>query len=185
VLAGSRFATPTVPPVQLPQQTPPPAPAPAAPLAVHEPDVSSRESDAPRTTSEPDVVVELSTAELKRGEPRHDERSTRTAKRGRAAEETSFLDAVRLLRRARSALSKGEPGLALALLDELDARFPRTLLNEERGATRVLALCAHGRAAEAERLARSLFARHPRSIYAPRIAQSCAAKSVDDTSRGK
>jgi hypothetical protein len=97
-------------------------------------------------------------------------------------DDAHFLDAVRLLRRARSALSKGEAALALALLDELDQRFPRELLDEERGATRVLALCANGDESAASALARALLSAHPRSIYTPRLEQSCAAEAAAPTS---
>jgi hypothetical protein len=81
---------------------------------------------------------------------------------------------VRLLRRARSALSKGEAPFALSLLNELDARFPPDVLDEERGATRVLALCANGDEAAAKQLALRLLREYPRSIYAPRLELSCA-----------
>ena len=84
-----------------------------------------------------------------------------------------FLEAVRLVQRAQRAVDGGEPLLAMALLDELDARFPRELLNEERQATRVLALCESGQTDRAERAAQALAGQNPHSIYAARIEKSC------------
>lgn len=89
-----------------------------------------------------------------------------------------LLEAVRLLARARRALDRQEPALALGLLDELDARFARELLDEERAATRVLGLCASGERASAFALARSWFAERPRSIYRRRLEQSCARDAL-------
>ena len=85
-----------------------------------------------------------------------------------------FLEAVRLVQRAQRSIEAGAPNVALSLLDELDARFPAPLLNEERLATRVLALCATGAVARARKAAAELQARSPSSIYAARIAESCA-----------
>jgi hypothetical protein len=162
------------------------------PPAAREADVPGANSagDAQRAEADHKQPPEPAAAEVKRSAARRDRHNApgardvrsepvaRATKATPEAEDTTFFEAVRLLRRARSALSKGEPQLTLALLDELDERFPRTLLDEERGATRVLALCAHGQSAAAEALARQLFARHPRSIYTPRLAQSCAASAV-------
>lgn len=90
----------------------------------------------------------------------------------------ALLEAVRLLGRARRALDRQEPALALGLLDELDARFARELLDEERAATRVLALCASGEHAGALALARRWFVDRPRSIYTRRLELSCASAAL-------
>jgi hypothetical protein len=82
------------------------------------------------------------------------------------------------VQRAQRALESAAPSAALALLDELDARFPAALLIEERLATRVLALCASGAVARAKRAAAQLVAHNPSSIYAARIAQSCAGSAA-------
>jgi hypothetical protein len=87
---------------------------------------------------------------------------------------SDFMQAVQLLARARRALDRGEAALALGLLDELDRRFPREMLDEERGATRVLGLCANGEPPAALELAQRLFGGRPRSIYTQRIERSCA-----------
>jgi hypothetical protein len=178
--AGARFTEPTAPAMEAPQTAPTQTPATTTPLSSGEPGVAGVDAGAPRAVVERSVAAERETAKARRSETRRDPLAERvTPRRAPIADDTSLQHAVRLLRRARSALSKQEPELALALLDELDERFPRTLLDEERGATRVLALCAHGQVAAATQLARRLLANHPRSIYAPRIAQSCAAKAVE------
>jgi hypothetical protein len=86
-----------------------------------------------------------------------------------------FFEAVRLLQRAQRALDAGEPSLALALLAELDERFPRDLLSEERDAARVVGLCKSGDTQGASRLAQELASMSPSSIYAARITRSCGA----------
>ncbi len=58
-----------------------------------------------------------------------------------------------LLESARGKIRDSDPKAALRMLDEHQARFPRGLLAAERKATRVKALCAAGRATEAERVA--------------------------------
>jgi hypothetical protein len=52
-------------------------------------------------------------------------------------------------------------------------RFPSGALAEERDASRVLALCAAGRAAEARVIATDFLAKHPRSPAASRVRASC------------
>jgi len=101
-----------------------------------------------------------------------------TAARPSAQRSADFLQAVQLLARARRALERGEPALALGLLDELDSRFPREMLDEERGATRVLGLCANGEQPAAVELAQRLFAGRQRSIYTRRIERSCVGAAL-------
>ena len=94
-----------------------------------------------------------------------------------------FFEAVRLLQRAQRALDGGELALALVLLEELDARFPRELLSEEREAALVIALCKGGDTERASRLARELATRSPSSIYAARIARSCDSFDTASSAR--
>lgn len=153
-----RPAPATAPPARLPEaaappaavSTPavPPAPAALAPAALPPPLGSDSPSTAPLGAASPPA-----------GDPR-------------------FLEAVRLVQRAQRAVESGAASTALSLLDELDARFPAALLNEERLATRVLALCASGAVARAKRVAAELGARNSSSIYAARIAQSCAGSAA-------
>jgi hypothetical protein len=93
-------------------------------------------------------------------------------------EQTSTLEVeLALLRGAKKALDDGDATRALSLLDEHQRRFPAGVLVEERAATRVLALCAAGRTAEARSSATDFLARYPRSPSAPRVRASCGASS--------
>jgi hypothetical protein len=79
-----------------------------------------------------------------------------------------------LLRRAQASLNEGDAATALARLDELGIRHPDGMLREERLASRVVALCAAGRASEARREAERFLAESPLSIHAGRVRASCA-----------
>jgi hypothetical protein len=80
---------------------------------------------------------------------------------------------VRLLRDADRATKGGEPGRALALLDEHAAAFPRSDLEPERSAERVFALCAAGRIEEARSATRTFLAAHPEGPLAARVKDAC------------
>jgi hypothetical protein len=80
-----------------------------------------------------------------------------------------------MLQRARRALNAENGRLALGIVQELDERFPKGVLVEERSATRVLSLCQLERVAEATQAARDFLERSPSSVYAERVRQSCAA----------
>ncbi len=77
------------------------------------------------------------------------------------------------LRSAQQALRAGNAGLALKLLAGQDQAFKNGLLQEERAAARVLALCQSGRRdlaiTEAERFEK----RWPRSALVARVRSSC------------
>jgi len=81
-----------------------------------------------------------------------------------------------LLARTERAIRSGEAPLALALLGELDRKFPVPALREEREAARVLARCVSAGVvtdAEARVSAERFIAAHPTSVYADRIRESC------------
>jgi hypothetical protein len=82
---------------------------------------------------------------------------------------------VRALRAVERALRDGEPGLALALLRELDRAVPDGSLVEEREATAAIARCALGQAPFGVDLGRDFAERHPDSVYLSRVQQGCAA----------
>jgi hypothetical protein len=90
---------------------------------------------------------------------------------------------VALLERTERAIRKADAPLALALLAELDQKFPEAALPEERGAARVLASCAASAAGNshersvARALAQDFVARSPASVYATRIRRSCLLES--------
>jgi hypothetical protein len=77
-----------------------------------------------------------------------------------------------LLRRVERAIRTHEPALALALLGEIDERFPDTRLAEERLAARRIAECGLG-VDGAEERARGFLREHPASVYFERLAIAC------------
>jgi hypothetical protein len=91
-----------------------------------------------------------------------------------ASTESSLAAELAMLQRARRALAAENGGLALGIVEELDERFPRGLLLEERTATRVLSLCKLERVDAARREALRFLERYPASVYAERVRQSCA-----------
>jgi hypothetical protein len=101
--------------------------------------------------------------------------SERAATSAPAGEDRTFFEALRLLQRAERSVQNERAELALTLLDELDERFPPALLNEERNAIRVLALCALGDASGARRVASRLGTQSD-SIYSRRLERSCVAR---------
>lgn len=80
---------------------------------------------------------------------------------------------VALLRRARSALTRGDSVAALALLDEHERDFPRGDLSGDRELLAVRAHCALGDRAGAERAARAYIEVHPASAHARALATPC------------
>jgi len=70
--------------------------------------------------------------------------------RGRAAPRATaadgFAEELALLRRAERATRSGDALLARSLIAELDARFPKTALRQERAALLVLVACARASA---------------------------------------
>jgi hypothetical protein len=146
--------------------TPVAVPSPAPPVA----EVSSNvEAPGPQPAK-----ARLKSRSVKGGEGR--------AVRARPADsDPAFLEAVRLLRRAQRAARTGDGAVGSSLLDQLDEHFPKDVLQEERQATRVLCWCASGEVERAQSLARELLEHNPRSIYARRIRQSCAASALEST----
>jgi hypothetical protein len=82
---------------------------------------------------------------------------------------------VRALRNAERALRDGNPGLALAFLQELDRQVPNGQLAEERDATATTARCARGDRPFGVNMADEFVQRHPASVYRARVEQACAA----------
>jgi hypothetical protein len=88
-----------------------------------------------------------------------------------------------LLKRAEHAIRSGQPELALSLLDELERRYPRTRLEEERTAARLMARCARADANASADAARFLQNR-PASVYSERVRAECALEMDDDAPDG-
>jgi len=82
---------------------------------------------------------------------------------------------LRTLRRVERALRDGNARFALSLLDDLEVASAGGGLLEERRAARAVAECAMGGSASAGAFA----ARHPESVYLPRIRQACAGSSSE------
>lgn len=89
--------------------------------------------------------------------------------------ESSLAIELSMLQRARRALGADNGRLALGIVQELEERFPKGVLMEERRATRVLSLCLLGRVDEARRFGSEFLAQHASSVYAERVRASCAA----------
>lgn len=81
----------------------------------------------------------------------------------------------RLLREAQGSLRAGDAAHALALADRHIARFPRGVLRDEAHVTRVQALCALGRVADAKSELALVERTSPRSTALARARASCAA----------
>jgi hypothetical protein len=81
-------------------------------------------------------------------------------------------DELALLQRTERALRNGDPSLAVSFLDELDERFPNTLLGEERTAARILAECARSEVLARARALRFIGDRAD-SVYSDRIRRAC------------
>ncbi len=150
---------------------------PVSPADAPEPSSAEQTSDLTRPRARRERTVEERAAQNGGEQPRGARARAGAAKLERAP----FLEAVRLLQRAQRAVDASEPALAMFLLGELDTRFPRELLGEERAATRVLALCESGQTDRAHQVARELNLQSPSSIYAARIARSCVSLADNHT----
>jgi hypothetical protein len=80
------------------------------------------------------------------------------------------------LRKAQLFSRAGEHRRALAALDELDARVPLSVLQDEREVARTLALCDAGQERAASELAARMIQRAPDSAYALSLRESCAGR---------
>jgi hypothetical protein len=77
-----------------------------------------------------------------------------------------------LLARVERALRNDDAALALALLAELEQRFPKTMLDEERTAARLMSHCIQKRDGAAP-AARAFLSEHRASVYASRLRAVC------------
>ena len=89
------------------------------------------------------------------------------------ADRSTLAAETALLQRAQSALAEGDPGAALARLDEHREGFADGVLAREREALRVTALCDAGRREDSRAAAAAFVRRHPRSMLADRVQGVC------------
>ncbi len=138
----------TASPASRPELAPEPAPEPEPPVV------------PPRRQSRRDYRVTPGEAEASEASPRPSAPSSISPPASPPSAELPAFDSlsaeVELLRRAKRALADGRPAQALTWLDEHAAAFERGALNHAREAARVTALCALGRAPEAQRRAQQL-----------------------------
>lgn len=97
------------------------------------------------------------------------------------AAEATFYEELSYVRRAQSALQRGNAILALGLMQSLDEVRPSGALMAERRMTRVLALCQLERSAEATAVARGMLSGDGTTdVYRRRLASSCARASLSE-----
>lgn len=105
----------------------------------------------------------------------HSGHGARHESESQSPQTTSLASELRALRNTERALRDGNPGLALAFLQELDCQVPNGQLVEERDAAGTLARCARGDHPFGINLATEFTERHPGSVYRARVDQACAA----------
>ena len=112
-------------------------------------------------------------------------RELTTASRAQAAQETDdpFAREVALLSQARLALAENRPAQALGLLDQHAANFRQSSLLDVREASRVEALCALGREADAVKLAASLAAEQRKPAVMRVASAGCSFSANVDGDR--
>ncbi len=81
---------------------------------------------------------------------------------------------TRALQRAQEILLEGLAAQALLLLEQQKAEFSGGLLDEERSAARVVALCRMGRVQAANAAAAEFLKKAPHSVLAERVANACS-----------
>jgi hypothetical protein len=141
--------------------------APVAEVAIVAPPAASNTPDAPASA---DPVPPHAGEPIERGAgaPR-----TGPARSGARAASDMLSEEVALLARATHELNGGRPDDALRTLGEHERRFPRGALTDERLATRVEALCALRKGAEAKAEVAKLVRVHPRSPYLEHARTVC------------
>jgi hypothetical protein len=97
-------------------------------------------------------------------------------------ETPTLYEELTAVRRAQSALKRGDATLALQLMNGLDESHPGGALLAERRVTKVLALCQLDRTAEATRIANSLLRdNRDAELYRRRLGTSCAQPGISST----
>jgi hypothetical protein len=109
------------------------------------------------------------------GTVRRRRQTTRPADGGPPASAAASLQKeLTALRSVERALRDGQPGLAMALLQELERTVPNGRMGEERLATSIIARCTLGDAPFGVNLAEDFASRYSESVYLERVEQACA-----------
>jgi hypothetical protein len=153
---------------------------PAPPVAVlPAPVVEAKPAPASNEQSTPDPVqVAEPVADIAPPSPRTPKASASSPSAGSAS---SLAGEIQLMHDVESALSSGQPGRALQLLDDAaksghGGRYAGTM-GEERAAARVVTLCRLGRVDEARAEAARFVRDRPRSPLVERVRSTCAKGS--------
>jgi hypothetical protein len=150
---------------------------------------STRGAEAGREASTVDKgpVLQASASRPAKPQPRATPTPPARATPGRArvtrvaaAPNDPVSDELQLLARAERAIRSGEALLALSFLDELDARFPRSAMLEERAAAHLLAGCALSNPG-ARRRAELFLSDRAASVYTDRVRRSCGIETPATT----
>jgi hypothetical protein len=92
-----------------------------------------------------------------------------------ASSAPTLRDEVALLRQAERARRGGDAATSLRLLAEMDRRFPRSSLTQERLTASVLSHCDLGQAEAAMRAAARLHRDFPATVHSQRLRSSCVS----------
>jgi hypothetical protein len=98
--------------------------------------------------------------------------------------ENPLVEELDVLRRAERMIRQGNSLVALGFLRDLDERYPKGQLLEERSAARVMANCQLADAESARSQGQAYLSAHARSVYADRVRSICqldSAKSMKDS----
>ena len=104
-----------------------------------------------------------------------------------SAASSSLLEEVNMLRRAEKMIRSGNAMVAIGLLSELDAKYPKGQLLEERGAARTMANCQLTDSDSARAQGQAYLRAHPGTLYSDRVRTIChldASNSTTDQATG-
>jgi hypothetical protein len=142
-------------------------------IAVVQPSASTAPSSLSAAPSQPLSVASLASSSIDMGHsvarPRAESSPAPTA----LPSGTSIAEELELLKRAEHTLRQGNSHVALGLLEELDRRFPKGQLLEERTAARVMARCQLDDEERARARGNAYVLAHGQSVYSDRVRQMC------------
>ena len=128
-------------------------------------------------------VAELSTdskSDPKQVRGTHPTPPASSAKSEKTQAKLTFYNELAYIRRAQSALQKGDGALALGLMESLDGVERNGALLAERNVTKVLALCLLDRVEEASQVGRRTLQSSAADVYRRRLDSSCVASRLSE-----